>query len=82
MIKHLTQPADASAAVFCACGAQWHGRAVQTAAFVIAIHERRASHECRIISHEQFRQQFPCSCAPCKAARAATFRAKHPRGPR
>ena len=66
----MTKPADS---VFCACGAQWHGKYVVRAQSVIAIHagRGRVHHEqCEPVSHDWFRQRFRCQCAACGVDRA------------
>ena len=63
--------------IFCACGAQWHGKA--TASPEIEVHterwiQRRFDHEhqlCGPITHQQFRKWFNCACAVCRAQRLA-----------
>jgi hypothetical protein len=62
-------------AVFCACGAQWHGRIVGVAAVTIAIHRKRWGTDnalgCGRISHAEYRgnaTRVNAASAPRRAA--------------
>lgn len=60
-------------AVFCRCGASWHGVWVRKAENTIAIHRWRsrqtADSRCGLISHERYVELHRCKCDDCKAAR-------------
>lgn len=65
---------DPAASVFCACGAQWHGKYIHSAA--IASHRERGKTGklgCRIIeNHADFASRYECQCMACDVRRAAT----------
>jgi len=69
--------------IFCACGAQWHGK--YATGLVIEAHRRRADGVepnrigCRIISHDDFKAFHRCACAECRPRRQSTPQA--PREP-
>ena len=59
-------------AVYCACGAQWHGRWVAKAAKTILWHQERwKSHSstCWSVPHDYFAKHHKCGCEGCVAQR-------------
>jgi hypothetical protein len=67
-------------AIFCGCGAQWHGRS--TTSIAIGAHMERARTNaggCRPLTHAQFRQQFKCGCDDCAAARCRRWQLERQR---
>ena len=62
-------------AKYCACGAQWHGRTVDRAQDIIALHRRRGG-SCWMMSHGAFKHAHRCMCEQCRAERGAAWKAK------
>jgi hypothetical protein len=61
--------------VYCACGAQWHGRYLVSAAATIEAHAKRCGAP---LSHDDYRARFRCACVACSEERRRAFHAKYP----
>jgi len=65
----MTPPADS---IYCACGAQWHGR--YTTSPIIHAHRLGGynaalpycGHQCVLISHKEYKARYRCHCDRCK----------------
>jgi ribosomal protein S27AE len=56
--------------IYCACGAQWHGRYTRSA--VISDHKERwatGKCGCRYVIHATFAKHFKCKCDECVVSR-------------
>jgi hypothetical protein len=65
--------------IYCACGAQWHGKYVVSGAPAIAAHQARwKAHDlrCWSVPHDWYRRRFKCLCAACVAERSQARREK------
>jgi hypothetical protein len=63
--------------VYCACGAQWHGK--HTMSLVIADHQARSGDgRCHMLAHSLYKERFRCQCPAC--ARKGTRRAVKSQG--
>ncbi len=59
-------------AVYCACGAQWHGTWVARASVTIRTHQARWATRiggCWSVPHDYFAKHHKCMCADCVAIR-------------
>lgn len=80
-MRTLTASPVSYESVYCACGAQWHGK--YTKSPVIEAHKLRARqldlkvNLCQMIAHATYVKHFRCACSECKASRK-----RGPRGTR
>jgi hypothetical protein len=66
-------------AVYCACGAQWHGRTVTRAKDIIAMHRHRGG-PCWMMSHGAFKHTYRCHCDACRTKRSIAWRVRRSGG--